>query len=69
LTDVSEVLTACFIRAMMEAVITFETSVSFYETALRSIPEDSLFRHYAYFIYQEPGNGVEIPELKIPRKM
>jgi hypothetical protein len=29
------------ITLMMEAVITSETSVNFYETTLRSIPEDS----------------------------
>jgi hypothetical protein len=38
----SEVLTASIIRElMMEAVSVSETSVSFYETARRNIPEDS----------------------------
>jgi hypothetical protein len=36
LTDVSDVLTASIIRAMSDS----ETSVSFYETAWRNIPED-----------------------------
>jgi hypothetical protein len=40
LTDVSEVLTAS-ISPDMEAVSTFETSVNFYKTARRNIPEDS----------------------------
>jgi hypothetical protein len=44
-TDVSEVLTASIIRAMiaqmMEAASTSERSVEFYETARRNIPEDS----------------------------
>jgi hypothetical protein len=47
LTDVSELLTAFNIMAMMalialimEAVNTSETSVNFYETTRRSIPED-----------------------------
>jgi hypothetical protein len=34
-------LAASIIRAMMEAVNTSETSVSFYQTTWRSIPEDS----------------------------
>jgi hypothetical protein len=38
-TDVSEVLTAS-IALMMEAVSTSETSVSFYQTTRRNIPED-----------------------------
>jgi hypothetical protein len=41
LTDVSEVLTASIMRAMMVAVSTSETSVNFYETARRNIPEHS----------------------------
>jgi len=41
LTDVSEVLTASIIRAMMEVVRTSETSVNFNETTRRYIPEDS----------------------------
>jgi hypothetical protein len=44
-TDVSEVLTVSFIRAMstlmMRAVSTSETSVNIYETTRRNIPEDS----------------------------
>jgi hypothetical protein len=43
LTDVSEVFTAYYIiiALMMEAVSTSETSVNFYETSRRNIPEDS----------------------------
>jgi hypothetical protein len=44
LSDVSEVITATIIRAiiaLMMAVITSETSVNFYETTLRNIPENS----------------------------
>jgi hypothetical protein len=42
ITNVSEVLTASIIRALvMEAVITSETSVNFYQTARRNNPEDS----------------------------
>jgi hypothetical protein len=42
LADVSEVLTASIIRAMvMEAISTSETSVNFYQTTRRSVPEDS----------------------------
>jgi hypothetical protein len=40
-TELSEVLTAFFTALMMEAVRTSDTSVSFYETAWNSIPEDS----------------------------
>jgi hypothetical protein len=42
LTDVSELLrtTASIIALMMEAVSTSETSVNFYETKRRNIPED-----------------------------
>jgi hypothetical protein len=40
LTDVSEVLTASNIKAMMEAVSTSETSVNIYQTTRRIIPED-----------------------------
>jgi hypothetical protein len=40
-TDVLEVLTASIIALMMEAVRTSETSVSFYQTTLHNIPEDS----------------------------
>jgi hypothetical protein len=42
-TDVLDVLTSSIIRAialMMEAVHTSETSVSFYKTTRRNIPED-----------------------------
>jgi hypothetical protein len=42
LTDVEEVLIASIIRAMMmEAVGISETSVNFYESTWRNIPEDS----------------------------
>jgi hypothetical protein len=42
LTDVSEVLTASIIIAlMMDAVSTSETTVNFYEITLYNIPEDS----------------------------
>jgi hypothetical protein len=47
LTDVSEVLTAFVIKAialMKEAVSTSETSVNFYKTTLRNIPEDGHLR-------------------------
>jgi hypothetical protein len=40
-TDVSEVLAACIIRAMMEAASISETSVNFYQTIRRNNPEDS----------------------------
>jgi hypothetical protein len=41
LTDISEVIIADIINAlMMEAVSTSETSVSFYETARSNIPEE-----------------------------
>jgi hypothetical protein len=41
-TDVLVVLTASIIIAlMMEAVSTSETSVNFYQTTRRNIPEDS----------------------------
>jgi hypothetical protein len=40
LTDASEELTASIMRAMMEAVTSFETSVSIYQTAHCWIPED-----------------------------
>jgi hypothetical protein len=39
LTDVSEVLTASIIRAM-SAVRTSDTSVNFYQTERRDVPED-----------------------------
>jgi NADPH-dependent 7-cyano-7-deazaguanine reductase QueF len=41
LTNVSEELTPSIIRAMMEAANTSETSVNFYQTTRRNIPEDS----------------------------
>jgi hypothetical protein len=42
LTDVSKVLTASIIRAlMMEAVSTSETLVNFYQTTRLNIPENS----------------------------
>jgi hypothetical protein len=40
LTDLSEVLAAS-ITVMMMAAITCETSVNFYQTTRRKIPEDS----------------------------
>jgi hypothetical protein len=40
-TDVSELLNASSIMTMMEAVSTSETSVNFYPTTRRKIPEDS----------------------------
>jgi hypothetical protein len=40
LTDVSEVLSASIIWVMMEAVSTYETTVSFYQITWCSIPED-----------------------------
>jgi hypothetical protein len=47
LIDVLEVLTASIIRATMEAISTFETSVSLYETAWRNFQEDS-FNVYSW---------------------
>jgi hypothetical protein len=48
-TEVSEVLAASIIIAlMMEAVSASETSVNFYETTRRNLPEDS---HLHSFIY------------------
>jgi hypothetical protein len=41
LTDVSEELAASISRAMMEAESTSETSVNFYQTTRRNIPQDS----------------------------
>jgi hypothetical protein len=41
LNDVSEVVTASIIRAMMEAVSTSDVSVNFYETTRLNFPEDS----------------------------
>jgi hypothetical protein len=41
LTDVSEVSTTSVIGAMKETVSTSETSVTFYQTALRNIPKYS----------------------------
>jgi hypothetical protein len=42
MTDFSEILIASITRAkMMEPVSTSETSVNFYQTTWRSIPEDS----------------------------
>jgi hypothetical protein len=41
LTDVTEVLTASIIRAMIEAVSISEASFIFYETTRSSIQEDS----------------------------
>jgi ABC-type arginine transport system permease subunit len=49
LTDVSEVLTACIIAlmvaswAMMEAARSSETSIDFYVTVWRNIPEEAIF--------------------------
>jgi hypothetical protein len=49
-TDVSEVLAASFIRAMMEAAGSSETSVNFYLTTRRKNPEDShLYVKIDYF--------------------
>jgi hypothetical protein len=39
-TDVSEALAVSIIRAMMEAVRTSETSVNFYQSTRRNIPEE-----------------------------
>jgi hypothetical protein len=39
-TDISEVLIVSIIRAMMEAVSTSETSVSFYDTTQHNTQED-----------------------------
>jgi hypothetical protein len=40
-SDILDVLTACIIRAMMEELSTFETSVNLHQTTQRNIPEDS----------------------------
>jgi hypothetical protein len=45
LTDVSEVLTAFIIRAMMEAVRSSETFVNFSVTTRRYIPEDFILHN------------------------
>jgi hypothetical protein len=50
LTDVSEEFTASFIRAMMEAIRSSETSVSIYQTALCNVLEDSYLHVYLKFI-------------------
>jgi hypothetical protein len=47
-TDVSEVLTASIIRAMMEAASTSETSVNFYKTTLSNNPQDSHLQKIFY---------------------
>jgi hypothetical protein len=46
MTNVSAGLAASIIALMMEAESTSETSVNFYQTTLRNIPEDSHFRLY-----------------------
>jgi ABC-type arginine transport system permease subunit len=51
-TDVSEVLTAAIIALMMVAVSTYETSVNFYETTRRNIPETVIF---ILQYYSRPG--------------
>jgi hypothetical protein len=40
-TDFSEVLTVSIRALTMDAASTFETSVNFYQTTWRNIPEDS----------------------------
>jgi hypothetical protein len=40
-TDVSEMLAASVIRAIMEAASTSKTSVNFYQTTRRNNPEDN----------------------------
>jgi hypothetical protein len=58
-TDVSEVLAASIIRAiMMEAVSTSQTSVNFYQTTRRNNPEDSHLRSLS--CSQEPALHVAV---------
>jgi hypothetical protein len=45
LTNVSEVLAASVIKAMMEAARTSETSVNFYQTTRHNTPEDGSHLH------------------------
>jgi hypothetical protein len=52
LTDDSDVLTASIIALMMEAGSTSKTSVNFYETTRRNIPEDSNLQVLLYFHYK-----------------
>jgi hypothetical protein len=56
LTDVLEVLTAYIVKAIAlktEAVITFETSVYFYGTLRRNIPEGCHLVFSAVFTWRE----------------
>jgi hypothetical protein len=56
--DVSEVLAASIIRAMMKAASTSEASVNFYQITRRNITEDSPFHVLIllFFFYGEQGN-------------
>jgi hypothetical protein len=50
-TDVSEELAASIIKTitlMMETVSTSETSVNYYQTTRRNIPEDSHLHKYSF---------------------
>jgi hypothetical protein len=53
MTDISGVLTASIIRAMMEAVSTSEMSVSLYETAQCSTQEDEHLQFLMQFMTAE----------------
>jgi hypothetical protein len=58
--DVSEVCTASIIRAMIiEAVGTSETSVSFYESTRRCIPEGCHFQEIVIFTPVKMSSGVQ----------
>jgi hypothetical protein len=73
MTDVSEALTASIIRTiapMMEGIRTSETSVNFYPTTWRNIPEDSHFhirRHQNLKSNQHPEVYIISESLKCLR--
>jgi hypothetical protein len=65
-TNVSEVLAASIIRAMMEAARASETLVNFYQTTRRYNPEDSHLRQITKFlrpISQELKPSINIHKL------
>jgi hypothetical protein len=64
-TDVTEMLTASFLRAMShtEAASNFETTLNLYQTTRRSIPED-IFEARGGFLqlrnFPSPADGVTV---------
>jgi hypothetical protein len=48
-------------RAMMDAVSTSETSVKFYQTTRRNIPEDRIFRYFSLFHHYVQTGSVSHP--------